>query len=400
MAPPAGGSALRGRYLVRDPFWNAALRVRERVLRAALRPARTELPASWRRIVLGIGGHAGDAIIASSVLPLLRQAAPDATIGIAAPSWCQAVLAGHPAVSHWHRVDHWKVSRAPAAIGSRWMEYRRTRRRAVRELRDAGYDVAVDLYPFFPGMADLFWRAGVPVRVGFESGGGAPWLTHPLPWTDTAPHTAEQHRVLLQAWEPPEGWPAPRYDLPPLSAEDTSAGERLITEAALEPRGYAVLHMGTGNPRKEWPPEAWHSLATELRRRGIPIVFTGHGSRDEAAIARMVRAGVSATNLCGRTTWATLRHVLGRARFVIGSDSAAMHLAAAEAVPCITLMAGMSDVRHWRPLGALATPLTHGVPCAPCFRSQGCATMLCVRGVTVDRVLAQVDALGGGGGAS
>lgn len=115
-------------------------------------------------------------------------------------------------------------------------------------------------------------------------------------------------------------------------------------------------------------------------------MLTGHGASDRA-LADKIRSGDdSLISACDRTTWSELRFLLGNAALVIGVDSMAVHLAAAADVPCIAIMAAMSDPSHWRPLGSHSHVLMSDVPCAPCFRSKGCATMQCVRGVTVESV--------------
>jgi ADP-heptose:LPS heptosyltransferase len=64
-----------------------------------------------------------------------------------------------------------------------------------------------------------------------------------------------------------------------------------------------------------------------------------------------------------------------------------MHVAAAQRRPCIAIMTGVDDPARWRPLGDHTTVLTDRVPCAPCYRSRGCAAMSCIRGVSTTAVL-------------
>jgi heptosyltransferase-2 len=127
----------------------------------------------------------------------------------------------------------------------------------------------------------------------------------------------------------------------------------------------------------------------------LRIVLTGHGTSDSASIAEIRAGDESLISACDRTTWVELRYLLGRAALVIGVESLAVHVTAASDVPCIAIMAAMSDPAHWRPLGSRVRILTNAMPCAPCFRSAGCATMDCVRGVTADDVArAAVELLG------
>jgi ADP-heptose:LPS heptosyltransferase len=62
------------------------------------------------------------------------------------------------------------------------------------------------------------------------------------------------------------------------------------------------------------------------------------------------------------------------------------HLASAVGTPCVVIGNGISHPSHWRPRGEAVAVVRKDVPCAPCHRGGGCATMECVRGVTVDAV--------------
>jgi ADP-heptose:LPS heptosyltransferase len=257
-----------------------------------------------------------------------------------------------------------------------------------------GYDVAADLYPFFPNAADLLSAAHVPVRIGYTSGGGGPLFTHRVDWLDTDAHTAEQHVALLARWLPSLATGQPlAYDLPPLSADENARGSGLLTSLGIESGRYVVLHPGTGDRRKAWPTASWRELVEQLDPAIGAIVCSGQGSADAATIAAIGRDNPRVVSACDKTTWHSLRYLIAKARAVIGGDSVAVHIAAAEGVPCVAIMAAMSNPAHWRPLGANVAALTEAVPCAPCFTSAGCEPMTCVRGVTVERVRAAVERL-------
>jgi hypothetical protein len=50
------------------------------------------------------------------------------------------------------------------------------------------------------------------------------------------------------------------------------------------------------------------------------------------------------------------------------------------------LFSGINDLREWLPLGSRVLPLINAVECAPCFLNEGCATMMCVRGISPNLV--------------
>jgi ADP-heptose:LPS heptosyltransferase len=387
-----GGSALRAGYLTKNRALNAGLRLRDGVWRLSARRAVPAPSLPVNRVLVSVGGHLGDAVIATSVLTALKAKFPNAELGVLCSSANAIVFAGHPLVSRVHRYDHWFTSRTKsrlAGVLARLRGFGSARRRLVRELRLASYDAALELYPFFPNTIAMLARAKIPVRIGYTSGGDGPLLTTALPWRDSREHVAEQHRALLRAWlvaidEQP--W---SYDLAPLSDAEQRTGAALLSQHGMVPDNYVVIHPGTGNALKSWPAASWKAvtqqIASELPRLGI--VFTGTGPTERTLIDELVSNAPSSISLADQTTWATLRYVISRARIVVGSDSVATHIAAAQSVPSISIMAAMTDPEHWRPGGNKAVGLTEHQPCAPCFNSRGCATMACVRGVSVTRVM-------------
>src|SRR5579864_9028118 len=62
------------------------------------------------RILLLNGAHIGDVVIASSVIPILRSAYPDAEIGMLVGTWSQMVVNNHPELTYTHYVDHWRLN--------------------------------------------------------------------------------------------------------------------------------------------------------------------------------------------------------------------------------------------------------------------------------------------------
>jgi ADP-heptose:LPS heptosyltransferase len=383
----AGGartrSPLSGRYLVHNRGWNAALRLADAVLSRVAQARPPASPAAPSKILIAVGGHLGDAVIATSVLPVLARAYPNAQVGMLLPSWSRVVVEGHPALRWIHHADHWKMSRAGGGSAAKWRQYRASAAKAVQEIRAVGYDVAIDLYAYYPNSARLLWQAGIPTRVGYTSGGCGPLYTSAVDWTTDLGHTATQHAALVAELTAAGRGIEPAYDLPPITDHN-----RENAKQATGPDAYIVVHPGTGDKRKAWPIEQWRELVKRLTAAGERVVITGAGA-GEGALAESIE---SATNLVDRIDWPTFRGVLAGAKVAIGADSVAMHVAAAEHTPSIAIMAAMSDPEQWRPLGAEVSVLTRSVPCAPCFQKAGCEAMTCVRDVTVDDVLRAVEA--------
>lgn len=351
-------SPLRGRYLVQHRLWNAWLRASDLVASLVLRPTPVTSPPRVDRLLIGVGGHIGDAVIATSVLAPLEGALPGVEIGVLASSWNRQVFDDHPRVRRVHVVDHWKLSRTGTALGRVAASWR-TEREALRELRSARYDAAVDLYPYYPNSARLLRRAGIPLRVGYASGGDGPFFSVAVDWAPVG-HVAEEHLVLLRHVAPAIGRPEPRYEMGPLPADAAMAANRALAGAEVG-GAYAILHAAGGSAHKDWSCEGWVQVIEGLQRRGLPVVLTGAGSRDRAVAAGIAAAGRGVVNFVDRLRWNEFRHVIARASLVLSVDTVAGHLAAASGTPVVVVMAGTDADARWRPLGARVSVLSGAV---------------------------------------
>ncbi|MEW6488308.1 MAG: glycosyltransferase family 9 protein [Thermodesulfobacteriota bacterium] len=386
MIPAAGGprSPTRRGYLIQNPTWNAVFRAMDGLLAACLGQPRATRIGPPRRILLSNGAHLGDVVISTAVLPVLRSAFPEAEIGFLAGSWSEPVLRGHPLVARTHRVDHWRAIREPMAPAAKLRRYLSTRRRALAELRAARYDVAVELYSYFPNQIALLWQAGIPVRVGYASSGFGPLLTHALPFEHKGLHEAQYQLRLLEVLPLPAGSPERLAmvlrDPLPEGVADVSR----VLEALPRPFApYRVLHMGTsGSRRREWPPERWRVLAERLVAQGCQLLFTGLGEH-EAQLAREAARGLpGCANACDRLGWEGFLAALRGAEVVYSAETSAGHIAAAYGVPVVTIRGAMHDPARWSPRGEACAVATHPVPCAPCHRREGCEGMECLREVS------------------
>jgi ADP-heptose:LPS heptosyltransferase len=362
---------MRGRYLMRNRVGNLALRGIDAVLARVPRTAPRPIPSAPTSVLLGIGGQLGDAVLASTTVSAVRRLLPAARIGVIGPSPARLVLEGHPDVARLHVLDHWAVSRTRASVADRVRQYQRDARRVAAEVRDAGYEVAFDLYPFFPNSSRVLHGAGIPIRVGFTSAGFGALYTHPVEYHEHSEH-AIVHQVRLIASH--------------LGVDPRAIDGLVMPPAArgVRSEGYVVLHMAGATPEREWPVDRWRTLVAELVREGRIVKCTGLAGR-EAALTQAVIDGLEGCeNLCGALDWSAFVRVVSAAEAVVCIDTATAHVAAAAGVPVVALTAGIGRIPNFRPYAQRAIALTHPVSCAPCYRRAGCDEMACMRGVSVD----------------
>jgi len=385
MLPQPAPSPLRGKYLVRRTPVNQVLRLVDSLL-GLVRSSCPNPPLATppRRILLANGAHLGDVFLSTALLPVLQEAFPAAEFGFLIGSWSRPVVQDHPLLRWVHVVDHWKINRARISLLQKISQYDRTRRQALREIRQVRYEVALDLYYYFPNSIPLLWQAGIPTRIGYTSGGFGPLLTHALDFRNAERHVLDYQADLLRFL--------------PLGKAVGELRPQMDTIPRHEPgwdlpKEYLVFHLGTGAAWKEWPREKWRALAEALCQRGHDLVFTGNREAERRLIQEVSRGLPSCVDLCGRLTLREFAAVLREARLLIGVDSVAGHLAAAVGTPCVVIAGGITHPAHWRPRSDRSRVLRHPVPCSPCYLSRGCAGMECVRRVEVEQVLAAVEDL-------
>lgn len=394
--------ALRGKYSIRNPLWNLLFRGMDALLRLLVRSrllpgARTarEAPAEPERILISDIAHLGDVIMATSALPVLKSAFPQARIGFLVGSWALPILKKHPLVDDIHVLDHWAHNRAGVSKQEKFRQYRRTRREALRQIKAARYDTAFDFYWNFPNTLPLLWQANIPMRIGYESGGFGPLATHCLHFGEKRRHAAQRFLDLLKTLPlGEEDMDKQASCLPPLDESEpgVAAFWAELETLGLKGRDYLVFHAGAADNFREWPSPCWRELAERFTDQGQTLLFTGVGAADGARVEEIVAGLDGCVNLCDRLAWPAFVAAIADARLLICVDTVAGHVAGAVGTPCVVITAGRWPYL-WRPLGPDVRVLMNPVPCAPCHRNNGCAGMECLRNVSVAAVYQQAQAL-------
>lgn len=385
----APSSPMRGRYLVKNRGWNAVLRARDALLEMAPARQSAPIPPQPRRMLIACGGHLGDAVVLTRLIAYVKQQAPQTELGLLIPSWAKSVVEYHPDVRWIHCVDHWRLSRAKNGFAARWRRYKTTAAEAIASIREVGYDVAVDVYPYYPNSAPILKAAEIPVRVGYTSGGFGSLYTHPMQLSDPLDHILKMQLALVQRVLPGSAGQQrdiPRGSVAPASNELRANIDGLLARNGLVAGQFTICHMSAGAEQKHWPRAQWIQLLGRLSDLGHRVVLTGRGARESLEARTVAAAAPTAMDLTDQLSWDGLVEVIRRARMVISVDTATAQVADALGVPLVGLWTGVAGAQ-WLPVSASSIAVTRPMPCAPCFRSKGCATMDCLRSVSVNEVL-------------
>jgi ADP-heptose:LPS heptosyltransferase len=289
--------------------------------------------------------------------------------------------------------------------------------RAVRRLRAARIDTAIDLEHFARGTAILAYLSGAARRVGhhrFRNAGGerGDLLTHRVQYSHYL-HASQSFALLLDVLDHAQGTPPLSKHPPPPPApvprvtphgDDVASIRALLGAAAIRPDEHDVVVLNPNAsdliPLRKWPLGHYVDLGRRLlaAHPGVRVVATGTPA--EAANAEaLVRAidDERAVSLGGRTTLTQLLALYTLTRVLVTNDSGPAQFASLIRLPTVVLF-GPETPRLYAPLGEHAVVISAGLACSPCLnvfnhRLSPCRDNVCMQRIGVDEVLAAVDGL-------
>ena len=319
-----------------------------------------------QRIVAIRGGALGDFLLGLPALQALREAFPEATLELIAPSPVLP-LAGH-LIDLATPIDRTDVAelfaggeRLSFEGGVRW--------------RDA--DLAV------------VWLADTDgsVRTAFRRL-GARRILHAAPFPAEPGHHATDHLLdsLLRIGVP-VGEELRRRGATIRPGEAAREKAMHLLDRIRGDRGVVAIHPGSGGRWKNWPPRFFAQVADYLRQRGLAVALI-RGPADEEPIGDVLAAlEKDRPTVVEGLSLEELAAFLGLCSCHLGNDSGVAHLAAAAGAPVVALF-GPTDPSVWGPRGRAVTVLRGRHGCEPCGRERAlkCANRLCLESLRVDRV--------------
>lgn len=309
----------------------------------------------------------GDAIMATSVIPILRQAWPGARISMMVKGLNAPVVEDNPQVD-----DSIVYTYQTKSLGwkSLWP--------LLKNLRARGFNLSFSLDRHKrASLIGLF--ANIPVRVGpahiFDySPSWAPrFYTHVLEPNldlDRDSRLEAMQDIVRQYTGLKEARGRPSFGRP--GPENTALARRLL--ASLPPSRYRVgLALQSNLPIRSWAKERTAELIDLLAEKEDAACFIiGTAQQRDFAEAVNAKSRRKAANFCGLTpSLKDLAALMLAAHGFVGLDTGSSHLAAAIGAPLVTLM-GSSAPRQYRPVScseeaeAWNLHLWSGRPCSPC----------------------------------
>lgn len=321
----------------------------------------------------------GDVIMASTLVPAIREQCPGAEI-----TW----LVGEgsaPLVRTFEGVDRIVTVNEPALLTGGRLSSMRTIAGAWRTV-GRGYDSAVVGHTD-ARYATLAWMSGARTTRRF-AGSLAPradeW--HGTGYARLSPFAAQTDSLRLDSAR----YATVRSEQLPSAPMVGNSVQRGAPLVVLAPGG--GRNVLRDDPLRRWPLQLWIALTRVLIAQGYRVAAIG-GSNDTTEGAACGEAG--AVDLTGRTSLLELSALINSADSVVTHDSGTLHLALLLDRPTVALF-GPTVPAERIPEGARAIVLSRAndLACAPCYdgvRYADCANNLCINRVQVADVADAVE---------
>jgi len=329
------------------------------------------------RILLVRLGALGDVVHAIPVAAALRRAFPSARIDWLVSAKHRDILDLVPVIDRRLVID----DRARSLVD------------AIRELRRAQYDAAVDLQGLFKS-AVLARASGAARVVGFASTYLRERLARPF-YTDAFDpgcdgiydprETRHVVRINLGLLEP-LGLTAVSPEFP-IERVDSAIARDMAERSGGR---YAVLNPGAAWPNKRWPPARFGAVAAALRDRHALASVVTWGPGEQAIAEAVASASHGAAMLTPRTSIADLVALARGASLMISGDTGPTHVATALGTPIVGIYGPTRPSRNgpWSPADVV---VSRDAVCR-CLHLRRCRLgTMCVMDSGVDEVLAAVE---------
>ncbi len=358
--------AFKRSYLFEKPRWAYTVALIDSIGYFLIKRNGEHLPRDIKKILVSRIDHLGDVFIAGSILPPLKEAFPGAEIHFLAGRWAGELLESNPYIKKTLFYNSFRHNRS-GGFFKRFFDASKSFFSALLEIRRERYDLAIDLRAYFFNSLPLLGLSGIKYLVGFPTGGFGFLLHREIPYRKGV-HETEHIRDALRELGIDGDPKVPAIEPSP---SDEREAERIFKDLKIAPKErFALLHTGSGNPKKLWKREGWEELIKGLSRiPGLRVVLFDEVYRTPFRDAVTIEK---------RPSIGTFAAIASRAEIFIGLDSFPAHLSASLGIPVVVLWCGINDPVQWRPLGGNVRVVKRELDCSPCRNANGCPGMECM----------------------
>ena len=296
--------------------------------------------SSYKKILISQIAHLGDVVLTTSFIPYIKQKFPTSCVDIVVGSWARELICGHPQIQKVYTLNHPKNIRNGGSFLKKIPCYIFKGIKLAKVIRAEQYDLTIDLSVHYPGTHFWMFLAKVPCRIGFVSGGGGCFLTDPIDSSIQEGHITLFYNLILKHLEIESFQEV--YLKPQLT-------QFLQVEAKKDQKSYIVIHLFSGDPRKNLDINLWVDLVSVFKELNLSILISGIGAKERRLIDQFFGQDEQVINLVNTLKMGEFIQLVKSAEIVVSVDTFASHLAAAFNKNLVTIFTAYSDPKTWFP---------------------------------------------------
>lgn len=137
-------------------------------------------------------------------------------------------------------------------------------------------------------------------------------------------------------------FPQLRSQTPPQAVFEASAADFGWVDALGLKDAAVFVHPVASRPGKMWTLEGWIAVVRHILSLGHPVILSSGPAAKEVELCQQIAAAVGSDQVFvtqGQLPWQAVAGAMRRSLMYVGTDTAAMHLAAASGLPIVALFA-------------------------------------------------------------
>jgi ADP-heptose:LPS heptosyltransferase len=301
--------------------------------------------ADLKSVLVFRNGSIGNTLVALPALHALRLRFPGVRITVVLDSIGSELLRNSPDINEIITYDKHSDDQGIAA-----------HLKLIRALRSARPTHAILFKRFFRNGL-LSYLSGARYRIGFETNGKAPFLTHTIPYDETV-HAAELDMKLLSLLNVSSSKLCYRI---PLTEIDRNESAKLLGSFRDDASRFVVVHYGGQTTQPDFfPLSRLLELTIPLAGGSFSFAFIGAGDVERRS-AEEACASLPCSKMLMDLPPRVMAAVIERACCFIGFNSGPAHVAAGVNTPGMVFYRPdanvYSEIRKWKPLNDRMLPL-------------------------------------------
>lgn len=331
----------------------------------------------FQNILVRMPNWVGDVVMATPILTDLKNAFPNASI----TAMCRFPVC--ELLTEDESIDELFCFTKPI----NYFQKRDGHRDIISKIQAGKFDLGILLTNSFSS-AWWFWQGKVARRLGYSGHFRGLLLSDSVSPPTNKIHQVDFYKKLLERLDIPHSQTRPRLFV---SEEEVALSKELLYQRGYQ-KGKKLIGINPGaafGSAKCWPADRFRSLALELLRDDVFVVFFGDSASSDLVKKICRELPERVMNLAGVTSLRELACLIKDCDVFVTNDSGPMHIAAAFETPLVALF-GSTDDQKTGPFGQSLSVINKRVSCSPCLKRVCPIDFRCMTQISVDEVAQKV----------